>query len=85
MSIHKEMARCSSWPCTLWKAPSKILPPALQPASLQAKLPFLIKAEVLIQAQLLQESAELLFRLLVVLKGGKRWKKLLGGNLRALT
>lgn len=34
-----------------WNAPSKMPSPVLQPASLQAKLPCVIKAEVLIQAQ----------------------------------
>lgn len=58
----------------LWKAPSKILPPVLQPASLQAKLPFIVKAEVLIQALFPGESAKLLFGLLGVLKGRQRWK-----------
>lgn len=53
----------------LWKATSKIPPPVLQPASLQVKLPFIIKAEVLIQALVPGESAKLLFGLLGVLKG----------------
>lgn len=35
----------------LWNAPSKMPPPVLPPASLRAKLPFVTKAEVLIQAQ----------------------------------
>lgn len=52
----------------LRKAPSKILPPVLRPASLQVKLPFIVQTEVLIQALFPGESAKLLFRLLGVLK-----------------
>lgn len=56
--------------------------PLLQPASLQAKLLLVIKAEVLIQAQgNLQSSCSGCW---VSGKGEREMEKLLGGNLRAL-
>lgn len=65
----------------LWNAPSKMPPPVLQPASLQAKLPFVIKTEVLIQAQ---GSLQSFIEAVGCLEWEREMEKLLGGNLRAL-